>query len=55
MENGGFITDFFHDVEPLRENFLKRNRIVAGLSQATIIIESAEKVIDLISDNLSKE
>ena len=28
MENGGFITEFFHDEEPLRENFLKRNRIV---------------------------
>ena len=43
MENGGFLTEFWHDEQPMRENFLKRNRIVAGLSQATIVIESAKK------------
>ncbi len=43
MENGGFLTEFFYETAPLRENFLQRNRIVAGLSQATIVIESAVK------------
>lgn len=43
MENGGFITEFWHDEPPLRENFLQRNRIIAGISEATIVIESAVK------------
>ncbi len=42
-ENGGFLTEFWHDDAPLRENFLKRNRIVAGISQATVVIESASR------------
>ena len=42
-EKGGFYTEFWHDEEPLRENFLKRNRIVAGMADATIIIEFSHK------------
>ena len=53
MENGGFLTEFWHDEKPLRENFLKRNRIVAGLSQATIIIESAEKGGSLVTADIA--
>lgn len=52
-ENGGFYTDFWHDEEPLRENFLKRNRIVAGMSDATIIIESAEKGGSLVTADIA--
>ncbi|MCF6182655.1 DNA-processing protein DprA [Lutibacter sp.] len=51
--NGGFITDFWHDETPLRENFLKRNRIVAGISEATIIIESAEKGGSLVTADIA--
>lgn len=42
-EKGGFLTEFWSEDAPLRENFLKRNRIVAGISQATIVIESAAR------------
>lgn len=52
-ENGGFITEFWHDENPLRENFLKRNRIVAGISPATIIIESAEKGGSLVTADIA--
>ncbi|MEQ6125111.1 DNA-processing protein DprA [Pseudotenacibaculum sp. MALMAid0570] len=52
-KNGGFMTEFFHDEEPLRENFLKRNRIVAGISQATIIIESAGKGGSLVTADIA--
>lgn len=52
-ENGGFFTEFWHDENPLRENFLKRNRIVAGVSQATIIIESAEKGGSLVTADIA--
>ncbi len=43
LENGGLYTEFWHNEQPLRENFLQRNRIVAGISEATIIVESATK------------
>lgn len=41
-ENGGFITEFWSSSNPEKENFVKRNRIIAGISEATLIIESAE-------------
>ncbi len=52
-ENGGFYTEFWHDEDPLRENFLKRNRIVAGMSEATIIIESAKKGGSLVTADIA--
>ncbi|MDH3322624.1 MAG: DNA-protecting protein DprA, partial [Flavobacteriaceae bacterium] len=39
LENGGLITEFWSETNPDKENFVKRNRIVAGLSEATIVIE----------------
>ena len=40
LRNGGLISEFstFHAAEP--ENFLRRNRVIAGLCEATIVIES---------------
>ena len=52
-ENGGFLSEFWHDDVPLRENFLKRNRIVAGISKATIIIESAVKGGSLVTADIA--
>jgi DNA processing protein len=52
-ENGGFLTEFWHNETPLRENFLKRNRIVAGVSKATIIIESAAKGGSLVTADIA--
>ena len=52
-ENGGFLTEFWSEEQPLRENFLKRNRIVAGISKATIIIESAEKGGSLVTADIT--
>lgn len=40
LENGGWLTDFPSKTVPDRENFPSRNRIVAGISDATIVIES---------------
>ncbi|MFP2997877.1 DNA-processing protein DprA [Spongiivirga sp. MCCC 1A20706] len=52
-ENGGFFTDFWSSSNPERENFLKRNRLIAGLSQATIVIESAEKGGSLVTADIA--
>jgi DNA processing protein len=54
-ENGGFFTEFWSTSNPDKENFVKRNRIVAGLSEATIIIESAEKGGSLITANVAND
>lgn len=52
-ENGGFITEFWSDDAFDRTNFLKRNRIIAGLSEATIVIESAEKGGSLVTADIA--
>lgn len=52
-ENGGFYSEFWHDEDPLQNNFLKRNRIVAGMSEATIIIESAERGGSLVTADIA--
>jgi len=53
FENGGFMTEFWHDESPLPSNFLKRNRIVAGLSEATIVVESATKGGALVTADIA--
>ena len=52
-ENGGFMTDFWSSSEFLPSNFLSRNRIIAGLSEATIVIESAEKGGSLVTADIA--
>ena len=51
--NGGFFTDFWSTHAFERTNFLKRNRIIAGLSEATIVIESAEKGGSLVTADIA--
>lgn len=53
LENGGFYTEHWHDEEPLREYFLQRNRIIAGISDATIIVESASKGGSLVTAGIA--
>jgi len=55
QENGGFLTEFWSGSIPERENFIRRNRIVAGISDATIIIESPKKGGSLITANLAND
>jgi DNA processing protein len=54
-ENGGFITEFWSSSNPEKENFVKRNRIVAGISEATIVIESADKGGSLITATMAND
>ena len=39
-DGGGIVTDYVHGTSPHRGNFLARNRIVAGLSDAIVVAES---------------
>ncbi|WP_191858373.1 DNA-processing protein DprA [Hanstruepera ponticola] len=52
-KHGGFFTDFWSSDAFDRNNFLKRNRIIAGLSEATIVIESAEKGGSLVTADIA--
>jgi len=51
--NGGFVTEFWSNDVFDRKNFLKRNRIIAGLSSATIVVESAESGGSLVTADLA--
>ncbi|WP_423146347.1 DNA-processing protein DprA [Rubrolithibacter danxiaensis] len=50
---GGLLTEFPSETNPDRENFPKRNRIVAGLADATIIVEANIKGGALITAELA--
>jgi len=52
-QNGALVTDFLSRTSPDRHNFLRRNRIIAGLSDAALIVESGEKGGALITANLA--
>ncbi|MBP1838559.1 DNA-processing protein DprA [Formosa algae] len=52
-KNGGFLTDFWSSSVFDRNNFLKRNRIIAGLSSATIVIESAVRGGSLVTADIA--
>jgi DNA processing protein len=40
---GGLVSDFFSHNLPEPKNFIRRNRIIAGLAEATLVIESGIK------------
>lgn len=43
LENGGIITEFISGTEPLAPYFIQRNRIVAGLADAVVVVETKSK------------
>ncbi len=43
IENGMLLTEYLSGTNPDRQNFVQRNRIIAGLCDATIVIESATR------------
>ncbi|MCC7515237.1 MAG: DNA-protecting protein DprA [Bacteroidia bacterium] len=53
MEKGGIISDFISGTKPDKENFPSRNRIVAGMSDAVIVVESAIKGGALITADIA--
>jgi len=53
QQNGGIATDYRSDTNILPINFAERNRIVAGLADAVIVVESSEKGGSLITADLA--
>ena len=53
LENGGLVSDFPSGTKIDPPNFIRRNRIIAGLTDATIVVESAEKGGALITAEIA--
>lgn len=52
-EQGGLLTEFGQGVQPDKHNFPKRNRIVAGMADATVVIETGIKGGSIITAELA--
>ncbi len=55
IHNGGLLTEYMSLTQALPNNFRMRNRIVAGMSDATILVESAIKGGGLITCRIAQE
>ncbi len=53
LENGGLLTEHPSGTEPVAPLFVQRNRIVAGLADAVVVIESKEKGGSLITAKMA--
>lgn len=53
LEHGGLLTEFMSGTNPDRENFPKRNRIVAGMCDALIVVESKKEGGSLITATIA--
>jgi DNA processing protein len=52
-QQGALVTDFPSDQKPEKSNFIRRNRIIAGLSDATIVVQSGLKGGALITADIA--
>ncbi|KUG08861.1 DNA-processing protein DprA [Solirubrum puertoriconensis] len=55
VEQGGLLTEFPFGTQPDKYNFPARNRIIAGLTEATVVVEAARKGGALITAELAQE
>ena len=53
LDNGGLLTEFPSETNPDKHNFVKRNRIVAGMADTLVVIESGEKGGSLITADIA--
>lgn len=55
LTQGGLLTEFMSETRPDKVNFVRRNRIVAGISDATILVESAVRGGGLITARIAQD
>ena len=53
LENGGLVTEYMSGSTPEKQHFVARNRIVAGLSECTIVVESPARGGSLITASMA--
>ena len=55
LRNGGILTEYMSGTEPEKINFVARNRIVAGLADAVVVVESRNRGGSLITAGLATD
>lgn len=55
VKQGGLLTEFMTRTNADKLNFVRRNRIIAGISDACVLVESAAKGGGLITTRISKD
>ncbi|MBQ7530579.1 MAG: DNA-processing protein DprA [Paludibacteraceae bacterium] len=53
LENGGIVTEYMSGSTPERHHFVARNRIIAGLSECTVVVESRARGGSLITAQMA--
>ena len=54
LSDGGLVTEYMSRTVPIGHNFVKRNRIIAGLADAVVVVESAAKGGSLITAEIAE-
>ncbi len=54
LTEGGLLTEYMSRTEPFKGNFLQRNRIVAGLADATVVVESPSHGGSLVTASIAQ-
>lgn len=54
LEKGGLVTEYLTETNPDRQNFVQRNRLIAGMCDAVVVVESAEKGGSLITADMAQ-
>ncbi|MFM1888346.1 MAG: DNA-protecting protein DprA [Bacteroidota bacterium] len=54
LEQGGLITEYWYGERAQPAQFVRRNRIIAGLSEVTLVVESPRKGGSMITAHLAK-
>ena len=53
LQQGGLLSEFMQGIQPEKQNFPKRNRIVAGMADAVVVVESGSKGGSLITADIA--
>lgn len=55
LAKGGLLTEYPSGTEPIQSNFVRRNRIVAGLADAVVVVESHARGGSLITARMAND
>lgn len=53
LSQGGLLTEYLSGTNPDKGNFVARNRIIAGMADATVVVETADKGGSVITANIA--